>query len=612
MVRIVPARVSNVRRPEVSGTLSFGSELTADDGLWEGNPTLSRQWYRDGAAISGEQATTHTVVDADLGFPLTVEVTARPRRSVGTRQTGVRIVQGQVAFESEAVTAPWTLDRLGAALLADWNADDLADGAVTTWTDAASSLAPTQGTADARPVKAADSFNGRAGVTFDGTDDELTLSSVTTIPTGSTAGEIWALVSFNSSANVEQVISYGGTGSATNRQLRKGASNLINGSDGAATATGPSCVGPHIVGLSFKGTALNGWMDGTAFSGNPTTIATLNTGTTRLRIGANVGTTAGQFLGGVIRRIIVTAELTTDQRQRVEGFLALEGGIQTNLPVDHPYRGTDVTDPEELFEALPAYFTPADSTTVGNAGKRLFMNAAPPPSDAADETTYALWPLTEAATQRMDLLAASTWSGGKWGFLWANRRTTEDSHNRRPNPLGYPVIEHSNGKQCRIEYSSIAKANAATLVRAMHWLAYTSAQYEAVATAAGFATSDIKTRATLSGDPDTYFTGSSGFQDGVFQVATDIIMIDDNDLTDGSSYEGIVIDYECQDSRSDAETTAFVTSLATVVHDKSKELVFYTNPLDGAVVSYNGISTANANAILGLCDVFGILIKPGI
>ncbi|MDF2443744.1 MAG: hypothetical protein JWR01_1947 [Subtercola sp.] len=66
--------------PTISGAVALGKVLTAVTGTWTPAPvTYSYQWKRDGVAITGAVAPTHTVPAADLGKAITVTVTgSRP------------------------------------------------------------------------------------------------------------------------------------------------------------------------------------------------------------------------------------------------------------------------------------------------------------------------------------------------------------------------------------------------------------------------------------------------------------------------------------------------------------------------------------------------------
>jgi hypothetical protein len=62
--------------PAIEGTVSVGRTVTADPGTWSpASVSLSYQWLRAGAPISGAQADTYTLTAADFGHDLQVQVT---------------------------------------------------------------------------------------------------------------------------------------------------------------------------------------------------------------------------------------------------------------------------------------------------------------------------------------------------------------------------------------------------------------------------------------------------------------------------------------------------------------------------------------------------------
>jgi hypothetical protein len=61
--------------PSITGTAQVGQTLTASS-TWTNSPTLARQWYADGAIISGATSTTYVPVSGDIGKKITVTVTA--------------------------------------------------------------------------------------------------------------------------------------------------------------------------------------------------------------------------------------------------------------------------------------------------------------------------------------------------------------------------------------------------------------------------------------------------------------------------------------------------------------------------------------------------------
>lgn len=63
--------------PTIAGTPAVGQVLSSSQGTWTGAPTTyATQWSRAGTAIPGATASTYTPVQADVGTPLSVTVTA--------------------------------------------------------------------------------------------------------------------------------------------------------------------------------------------------------------------------------------------------------------------------------------------------------------------------------------------------------------------------------------------------------------------------------------------------------------------------------------------------------------------------------------------------------
>ncbi len=62
--------------PSILGTPLVGSQLTCEPGTFTGSPTLSEQWLRDGAPITGGTGTSYTPVAADVGHQIACQVTA--------------------------------------------------------------------------------------------------------------------------------------------------------------------------------------------------------------------------------------------------------------------------------------------------------------------------------------------------------------------------------------------------------------------------------------------------------------------------------------------------------------------------------------------------------
>jgi len=236
------------------------------------------------------------------------------------------------------LSAWWCADDHGTARMTDDGS-----GLISSWIDRIGGMTVTA-TTTARPTWASTSFNSsKAGVTFDGSATGMSSTSLTTIPTGAVAGELWASCVQQSVPGANGLIidygAAGGVATANTRQLRSNASQLVAASDGSVAMNGGSLASPTCVSAQFSGTTMNAWTNGVAAAGNPTTIGTLNTGTTRARIGAATGsgiTNSGLFVAPHI--FILTGTLSLPDRQRFEGFLAWDGGYQASLPATHPYQ----------------------------------------------------------------------------------------------------------------------------------------------------------------------------------------------------------------------------------------------------------------------------------
>lgn len=86
---VAPVGPANVTPPEISGILTAGQTLTCSAGVWSGYPapTLTYQWKRGAAAISGATAATYLLQDADAGQSITCTVTATNSTSSASRTT---------------------------------------------------------------------------------------------------------------------------------------------------------------------------------------------------------------------------------------------------------------------------------------------------------------------------------------------------------------------------------------------------------------------------------------------------------------------------------------------------------------------------------------------
>lgn len=103
----VPAAPTVSVAGSISGNVNEGFVLTLVPTIWNGypDPTVTRQWKRDGANISGATGTTYTTVSADAGKTITCTESATNASGSGSSTSnGLGPIVAAPSFEAEAVT----------------------------------------------------------------------------------------------------------------------------------------------------------------------------------------------------------------------------------------------------------------------------------------------------------------------------------------------------------------------------------------------------------------------------------------------------------------------------------------------------------------------------
>jgi hypothetical protein len=273
-----------------------------------------------------------TLVDAD-GAPFTPASRLAPLATVSDAGVPVTLVSSGAA---PLIVDGWTPADLGVALLGQIDAEDFASLTITTglvdaWADTVAAVSFTS-TLTARPAYSATSFNGRPGVTFDGTNDALSFAGVP-YPAAANPCEIWVACSQDAVATSRTVFGYGNvpnTSRLIGCRLPLGnppwTPNLNTGTGAAAPNTDgpPTFSGIHILRAEFGATQSRLSMDGVA--GTPT-AAVPATVTTKSTIGGRPQAAVVAFFQGVINCILITSPLTNVQAASLRAYLARRGGI---------------------------------------------------------------------------------------------------------------------------------------------------------------------------------------------------------------------------------------------------------------------------------------------
>ena len=82
---------ANTVLPVVSGDVEVGETLSVTAGTWTGNPapTISYQWFVDGAEAVGETSNSYVIQASDAGLMVSVEVTATNSGGSATEEVAV-------------------------------------------------------------------------------------------------------------------------------------------------------------------------------------------------------------------------------------------------------------------------------------------------------------------------------------------------------------------------------------------------------------------------------------------------------------------------------------------------------------------------------------------
>lgn len=260
-----------------------------------------------------------------------------------------------------------------------WNADDLANGAVSIWVDRVGGIGLLQASGVRQPTKAASSFNSaHAGVTFAGVSGaNATFLKATTglgrIPVGTDPRELWGAIDQEDtllSQPARTAFGYASAVVAGGMDMKyevppTSANPCFVVGDTLVTELQDTSVnpfvGPHVVGGRFDTGAIYARIDGS--DTNPTGIAiTFNTDPNiSFTMGGSPNNATIHNWQGVIRHAIV-GYYTAADRLRMEGWMAWDCGLQSMLPSSHPYKGAP---PLAVSDATTA--TSARSTTLERA-----------------------------------------------------------------------------------------------------------------------------------------------------------------------------------------------------------------------------------------------------
>lgn len=242
----------------------------------------------------------------------------------------------------------WTPAQITTALwldAADNNTITLNGSTVSQWNDKSGNVRNvSQASSTSQPTYNATGFNNQPTIDFDGLNDFLKNASY------QPAGALSCFVVFNRDT----------TGGVFVNIQRSGGIFEINGGGGAGytniTVTGTGNLNPALgFDISGGGTSTNIILyityDGSGtlasdFSArvNGTDNTIVNSGAvgylaeTGITIGARAVQNIGFYNGRISEIVLIEGQISQDNRDKIEGYLAWKWGLQANLPSNHPYK----------------------------------------------------------------------------------------------------------------------------------------------------------------------------------------------------------------------------------------------------------------------------------
>ena len=239
----------------------------------------------------------------------------------------------------------WTPDALSADLALWLDADDastitLNGSTVSQWSDkSGNGNNASQATAAFQPSYVTSSISGKSALDFDGSDDILLTSF--TIPdnhtvfyvarsdgqtgTGSLLRPVWS-----STGGSPALI---GSGATRDPTLQLDFYMLTN----RITPVAASFLDNEtlLAGSTYDGVRLSGFKNGSPYS---TPLVLSHSGFGAATIGGDTDDVTRRFHGPIAEIVMADTTLSTDARQKLEGYLAWKWGLVANLPSGHPYK----------------------------------------------------------------------------------------------------------------------------------------------------------------------------------------------------------------------------------------------------------------------------------
>ncbi len=237
----------------------------------------------------------------------------------------------------EAGGAAWTPDSISTTAwydAADASSITASGGSVSQWNDkSGNGNHATQSNSSIQPVTGSKSIGGKNVIDFETSNNQsLVIPSIDVI-----GKEVWAVFIMDDYTTTSSQLLLGGGGNvqigvnSSTQSLRLWSAGNPYSADTKSTANIPVTTPTLAAWLAHTDTK--------KFSINGALEVTNNTYQGGSMNATNIGRGQYATMDGAIGEIIVTSsELSTEDRQKIEGYLAHKWGLQANLPAGHPYK----------------------------------------------------------------------------------------------------------------------------------------------------------------------------------------------------------------------------------------------------------------------------------
>lgn len=257
-------------------------------------------------------------------------------------------VPGKVVLAKEFTwnETVWNPSMISTALWLDANDSSTitqSGGLVSTWADKSGTSKNATQSGGARPAYSATGLNSKPAIDFDGTDDDLVLSSVTGLDVVNQSFFIVAKRD-NSTGRTEIAFAVGNTATGDClADIPRWTDNIMYSQVGYTpnrpTPTSVITDAPYInvvTGGSLQLSYTNGTLIGTGTTQSTSNFSVAGGGF--VGSGRAVSASNRYFDGKISELIIISSVAALNLRQKVEGYLAHKWGLTANLPAGHPYK----------------------------------------------------------------------------------------------------------------------------------------------------------------------------------------------------------------------------------------------------------------------------------